>query len=737
VAVATPPGKTETEHDRDLAQRVADLEALIEEARRRARRRRRLYGVAVLVAVAALGAALLGGGGSRSSSLGGTVGGDAQAAPAVQRMPERWAPSLGPDGGGLTLAIDSTNSAILYAGGWGNVFKSTDAGGSWKDVTTEPWNRVSALAIDPSNHRVVYAGTDRGVAKTIDGGRTWRMVNSGLYDAVTRGRYGEGVASLVIDAHDPTTVYATKQGALFKTTDGGSHWRILGPPSIRTGRFPRGVVDIYGYQVAAAIDPDNAQTIYASWNYAYSNRGPALYFYKSVDGGDHWQRIEPHGLRLISLWSLTVDAAGTLFAVPETNGGSPPSVVKSTDGGVTWSAAGALSATPWGLELDSGSLYASTSAGLFRTDDEGVTWQPEGRGANLPGGSVVTDPRNPSTVYGMGDGVVKSLDGGRTWAAADRGLVSTLIPSIALAPGRSRTIYAGGYGSVFKSSDGGRAWQVEQGLGSEPVDTLVVDPRDGHTLYAAESWYGGLYKSADAGAHWSRIQTPFPSKGVRSIAIDPQNPRTIYVSDCGGACNGGTVQRTDDGGVTWRPTTPIAWAVRSLAVDPRHPSTIYAGTNRGDIMRSSDGGRSWLRVVVPPDHPLSRHYAIVAIAIDPRNPDNVYAARAAEGIVKSSDGGRTWHRANAGLTDGHLAALAIDPHDPRILYVSTGPGSGALPHVFRSTDSAATWQPLDAGLPAVGVTAFAVDASGKVVLAATEGDGVIKLRHIPVPPRTP
>jgi photosystem II stability/assembly factor-like uncharacterized protein len=227
------------------------------------------------------------------------------------------------------------------------------------------------------------------------------------------------------------------------------------------------------------------------------------------------------------------------------------------------------------------------------------------------------------------------------------------------------------------------------------------------------------------------MQTPYSSKSVRALAIDPQHPRTIYVADCGGACAGGTLQRTYNGGASWTPITGIPWAVQSLAIDPKHPGTVFAGTTRGDIFRSRDGGLgrlSWQRVARPPALPGSHQYAIVAIAIDPRDPDNVYAARRTGGIITSSDGGTTWRRANTGLADRHVNALAIDPRNPHVLYASTGPPFANAPaQVFRSSDGARTWHSLDAGLPQVGVSAFAVDLSGDVY-AATWGDGVIKLR---------
>jgi photosystem II stability/assembly factor-like uncharacterized protein len=248
-------------------------------------------------------------------------------------------------------------------------------------------------------------------------------------------------------------------------------------------------------------------------------------------------------------------------------------------------------------------------------------------------------------------------------------------------------------------------------------------------LYAAVSWHGGLYASTDGGADWHAVRTPFPSNGVQALAIDPHDSETVYVSDCGGACSHGVFERTNDGGTSWQLITGVPWTVQSLAIDPQRPSTLFAGTIRGDIFRSSDNGRSWQQVSSPPTLPQSRQYAIIAIAIDPTSTDTIYAARRFGGIIKSSDGGATWSRANTGLVDLHVNALAIDQSHPRVLYVSTGaPSSGETAHVFRSTDGALRWHPLDAGLPGGGVTALAIGPTGRV-FASTEGDGVVQLRQ--------
>ena len=209
---------------------------------------------------------------------------------------------------------------------------------------------------------------------------------------------------------------------------------------------------------------------------------------------------------------------------------------------------------------------------------------------------------------------------------------------------------------------------------------------------------------------------------VLAIAIDPEQPSTMYVVDCRTWCSAGTLRKTNDAGAHWRTVTGVPSSALSLAIDPRHSDTVFVGTARGDILRSRDGGRSWRRVAWAPTLPLSHQYAIAVIVIDPSDPDNVYAGRPTGGIIKSSDGGDTWSRANTGLTNRTVSAIAIDPTDPRILFVSTRGG------VFRSRDSGASWRPYDRGLPAGGVAAFAIDQVGRIVYAGTNGDGVDSLQ---------
>jgi photosystem II stability/assembly factor-like uncharacterized protein len=687
--------------------------------------RRKLTAVALLGATAVTCFTV---GGSGAASLASPTAGGRSGVSADQAGAARWQPLHGPEGGGIfAIAVDPADSKIVYAGGWGSLFKSTNGGRSWKDATDEPWTRVAELAIDPTQPNVVYAGTDRGIAKTTDGGRHWRMANTGLFDRVplpprTASLAESAVWSLTIDAQHPATVYATTGLGLYRTTNGGKRWQIIGPAFFRHAFCGTCAVINSGYEMAFAIDPNRARTVYASW----ARGGAPSKLYESTDGGSSWRRITVSDP--ITLSALALTPSGALLG---TTDWPRPRLLRSADGGATWNPSGPPGAAIGALTVDqgSGTVYATATGGaVFRTSDGGDSWQTAP--ADLAYAEIATDPRDPGTIYATAHAtLVKSIDHGQTWKAADKGIVSTLISTLALVPGSPTTLYAGTPGTgipVVKSTDRGRTWHsVSAGLGAASVTMLTVDPQRPRTIFAG-TYGSGLFKSVDGGRSWSRVQIGIPRKvlvTVSAIAADPQHPNTAYIAACrGGGCGAGgpgTFLKTVDGGATWRPITTMPGWVQSLAIAPDTGMTIFAGTARGTVFRSRDAGRSWRQVATAPGVSLAKPDPFLAIAIDPRDPDNVYASSRTHGILKSTDGGTTWAAANSGLTNLRISALAIDPRNPHVLFASTEGG------VFRSMNGGKRWQPFSRGLPAGGVAAFAVDPAGRTVFAGTNGGGVV------------
>lgn len=427
MTVTTP--LREAEHDRDLERRVAELEALIEEARRRARRRRmRNAGAALAVAGAGI-AALIGFGGDGGGGAGALAGAQAPAAdagsPPLSALP--------PDAGlTTTFAFDPTAPSTVYAGTLGvvhggqsngHVFKTTDAGQHWQSTNhTDPgWTRVDSLTADPRHPGTVYAGTGVAVYQTVNGGRSWRAWSRGLLplpDHSVPGRVTgtpswrrlEGwVTSLVVDPTNSKVVYAAA-GGIRKSTDSGHTWRML-----RAGAS------------TLAIAPTSPQVVYAIW-YRHSAS-----VYESANGGATWRQS---GLRQVS------NAAGYGYS---------------------------LAVDP----LRPTTVYASIGRKVFKSTDAGRTWQSIADGLRR---QVVTgltvDPRRSGTVYAAlqvggpinrAGGVYKTTNGGRNWSLA----ISTPFPvySVAVDPARPATIYASGAApnggaSILRSTDDGRTWKI-------------------------------------------------------------------------------------------------------------------------------------------------------------------------------------------------------------------------------------------------------------------------------------
>jgi photosystem II stability/assembly factor-like uncharacterized protein len=285
---------------------------------------------------------------------------------------------------------------------------------------------------------------------------------------------------------------------------------------------------------------------------------------------------------------------------------------------------------------------------LFTSTDKGRSWN------YLSSMSLLAiDPQNPATLFGIGPhGLERSTDRGVNWSPAKDGLPEGPCPpsvsSLTIDPQDSRTIYAGlrscGIGSqnggVWRSTDGGAGWTK---LESKPVGGgvhgLVIDPKS-NTLYA---WNGsGLSRSTDRGESWSRLGNY--NYGVTALTFDPQSPGTLY-------------------GVYYK------------------PNNSYNDPDSVGVIKSGDGGETWTAVNFGlPRDSLNFMWVdtINALVIDPRNTSTLYVATAANGVYRTTDGGSTWSAMNSGLTTMRVFALAVDPLDSSTLYAGTEGGVFAI-----------------------------------------------------------
>lgn len=220
-------------------------------------------------------------------------------------------------------------------------------------------------------------------------------------------------------------------------------------------------------------------------------------------------------------------------------------VSKTTDGGATWHILSNSPQNAHSLAVDPANpatLYAGTASlgpTLLKSTNGGVTWAPANNG--IPPNRFIAhlsiDPLNTATIYAAativgfsGDGVYKSTNGGGSWTAVN-GLAGLRTSAVAVDPGNSSTLYVGASGlGILKSTNGGETWaSVSSGLPIGFVTSLVFAPGNSSTIYAAG---GGLFKSTDGGGSWSALSLNGGlAQCVFDIAIDP----TQIVEDSAGS----------------------------------------------------------------------------------------------------------------------------------------------------------------------------------------------------------
>ena len=314
------------------------------------------------------------------------------------------------------------------------------------------------------------------------------------------------------------------------------------------------------------------------------------------------------------------------------------------------------------------------------------------------------------------------------------GVNSGRVTALAVDPRNSQVAYAGAAGGgIWKTLDAGVHWmpltdaQVSLSTGSialdpEQPDTVYVGT--GEANYSIDSYFGsGILKSTDGGMTWTNYQGPFVGSFIGQLAVSPTNSNVVLAAALGG------IYRSIDGGVTWLPVLSAAVA-SSVVFSPGSGEVAWAGVanpafsdpNAG-LYKSSDGGQTWIAVTVAP-LPAANLMGRIAIAIAPSNPQVLYVGisgimpsdSTTLGLFDSVDGGATWN-ANTKVNyqgDWYRNTLAVSPLNPQVLL-----GGGI--DLSRSLDGNATWS--DAGGVAIHVDqhALAFSADGSLLYIGNDG----------------
>jgi photosystem II stability/assembly factor-like uncharacterized protein len=290
-------------------------------------------------------------------------------------------------------------------------------------------------------------------------------------------------------------------------------------------------------------------------------------------------------------------------------------------------------------------LAGTATALLFRSRDGAATWTPLPFPAELRATlhAILIDPVKPnmylvaaSSETALHAGVFRSEDEGATWEQAP-GLRKKQVWSLASWAADARVIAAGAEDGVFLTRDGGKTWTRISSPGQvapRPVVALAFDPADSNILYAGTPHLA--WKTTNGGADWRSIHRGMQEDSdVFSIEVDWNRPRRLFA----GACSG--IYRSLDGGGAWA-SLELAVGARLrtyvVAQAPRSVNVVFAGTSDG-LLQSPDGGATWRRL-----SPQSAR----SIAFDPADPRRMFVATD-QGILRSEDGGSRFTEANRGL----------------------------------------------------------------------------------------
>jgi photosystem II stability/assembly factor-like uncharacterized protein len=624
------------------------------------------------------------------------------------------------------------------------VYKSTDAGKTWKHMGLEGTYTIGRVVIHPKNPDIVYIAAtghewttnpDRGVYKTIDGGATWQKV---LY-------VNEKVGSndLVMDPANPDTLYAATwnrirrrwsdpvpggEDGLYKTTDGGKTWTPINsglPDTNFTGRIGIDLCrtkpsTIYAYvdNHTPGVEPKPGEK--DSYGRPRQRGIVGAEVYRSDDAGASWRKVSPPGMERFG------GTYGWVFAQIRVDPNSPETIYimglglsKSVDGGKTYAGlyGEGLHGDHHGLwidPLDSSHLINNNDGGVNISYDGGRTWRDFHDGIPcVQFYNVSYDFSTPFWVYG-------SVQDQGTY----RGLIPLLKPTTGAPAGRRRMGLAQ---PKWETAPGGEG-------------TLIgVDPADPNTVYSS-SFYGRLERSEFKDGLWTSKEIfPKAAEGepayrgqwLAATMLSPHNPHIVYHGFQ-------YLFRSMNKGETWEKISPdltynnpaeqgrwpyaIPFAsITAVDESPFKFGLLYAGTDDGRVWLTKTSGEAWTEITA--GLPFNKHvWKVVASKYDPATVYVTLVGRHDDDfnpyIFKSVDYGKTWLSIAGNIPGGPVNVVREDPKFKDILYAGTDTG------VYVSRDGGKTWIVLGGNLPTSYVWDIAIHPRDNALIIATNGRGM-------------
>jgi photosystem II stability/assembly factor-like uncharacterized protein len=587
------------------------------------------------------------------------------------------------------IEFDPVNPNNVYAApSTGGVFKSSDAGLTWEPVfDDQAILTMGDIAIDPSNPNIIYVGTGEpngtafnfpgaGIFKTTDGGSTWQLM--GLEKTVSIGR-------VLVDPSNTQRVFVAAVGSYFapnpergiyRSEDGGTSWSQVLFVTDSTG-----AIDLI-------MHPTNPSFMMAAmWERVRRPQASHLFgetsgIYRSFDGGDSWAVIDPDSSGLPNPMTTNVGRIG--LAISQ----SDPNIIYAlyNDGQIV--------------------------TGLFKTTDQGNNWtdadpnnQIWGGGFSWYFGQVRVHPQNPDIVYVLDIINSKTTDGGFSWSYEDPTHVD--YHDLKYNPQNANHILMGNDGGIDFSTDGGLTWVETTDLPVTQFYEIGLDANNPERLYGGTQDNGTLRTLTGGVDDWAFI---LGGDGFYVI-VDPTNPNIIY-----GESQYGFLQKSTTGGASFQPvlsginqSEPTNWST-PVVMDLNNHLVLYYGTNR--VYRTENGAGSWTAISPDLTDGGPRLGTVTTIAVAPTNSNIIYAGTDDSHIWLSSDYGATWNEVTGpNMPYRWVTRVAVDPTDEQIAYVTF---SGLKwrdpePHIFRTADMGVTWTDISSNLPDAPINAIAID----------------------------
>jgi photosystem II stability/assembly factor-like uncharacterized protein len=629
------------------------------------------------------------------------------------------------------VSIDPNNPSVVWVGtgeynsqrsvAYGDgVYKSEDGGKSWQNMGLKSSEHIGRILIDPRDSRVVYvaaqgplwsAGGDRGLYKSTDAGKTWKAVltiseNTGVSDIVMDPRNPD---LLLASAHQRrrhvwTQINGGPESALYRSTDAGATWKKIetGLPKEEMGR------------IGLAIAPSEPDTVYAIVEAANKAGG----VFRSTDRGATWEKRGDHVTTGLYYTRIFVDPKDS-----ERVYSMDVFLQVSDDGGKTFRNLGESSKhvdnhVIWIDPDDTRHYRVGCDGGIYESFDRGTSWEFK---ANLPVTQfyrVTVDEASP--IYNVYGGTQDNDTlGGPSRTLNAHGIANgDWFVTVAgdgfqarVDPKDPNIVYSQAqYGELVRTDrKSGDVLYIKPqgGKGDDPLrwnwdSPLIISPHANTRLYFAAQ---RIFRSDDRGQSWKPVSQDLTRQ------IDRNKLKVM-----------GKVWPAD--AVAKSASTSFYGNIVSLAESPRQEGLLYAGTDDGLVQVSEDGGASWRRIEKLPGVPDGTY--VSRLEPSPRDASTVYAAFDNHKmgdfkpyLLKSTDRGRTWVSIAGDLpARGTVYAVVEDPGDANLLFAGTEFG------LFFSKDGGGHWVPLKGGFPTIAVKDLTIQTRENDLVAGTFGRGI-------------